>query len=211
MPPTKLAGTYQYWVTNTTLPTCETPRFLVTTVVLPAPTITAKVVGPTTLIPIQTVTLTATASTNAVGVKWYRNNLFIGLTPNNKVVVDYTKPGTYYAEAITTDGCKARTDSIVIKANAGAPGGLNVNNLLIYPNPTRSFINMYFNNPINENVNIRVVSMLGQVLKQMPYKYTAASQIVKMDVTGLHPEMYVVEIVNRLGATLARNLFVKVD
>lgn len=210
-PSTKVAGITQYWVTNTTLPTCETQRFAVTAIVLPAPTIVAKVTGPTTLIPTQTATLTATASANTVGVKWYKNAAYIGLTPGNKVVVDYANPGTYYAEAITSDGCKARTDSIVIKANAGGAPSLNVNNLLLYPNPTRSFINMYFNNPVNENVRIRIVNMVGQIIKEMPFKYTMPSQIVKMDVTGLHPETYVVEVVDHLGTTIARNLFVKVD
>lgn len=210
-PSTKVAGVTQYWVTNTTLPTCETQRFAVTAIVLPAPTITAKVTGPTTLIPTQTATLTATASTNAVGVKWYKNGTYIGLTPGNKVVVDYANPGTYYAEAITSDGCKARTDSIVIKANNGGAPSLNVNNLLLYPNPTRSFVNLYFNNPVNENVRIRVVNMIGQIIKEMPFKYTTANQIVKMDIASLHPETYVLEVVDHLGTTIARNLFVKVD
>ncbi len=210
-PPTNLPGTYQYWVTNTTLPTCESPRFVVTTVVLPAPTVKATVTGPTVLIPTQTTTLTATASANAVGVKWYYNGNYIGLTPNNKVVVDFTKPGSYYAEAITADGCKAKTDSIVIVANKGLPSSGNSNNLLLYPNPTRSFINMYFNNPVNENVRIRIVNSVGQLVKDIPFKYTAANQIVKLDVSALQPEMYAIEVINHLGTSIARNLFVKLN
>jgi PKD repeat protein len=204
-PSTLQAGTYQYWVSNTATPSnCESQRFAVTTTVLPAPTITYTSSGSNTLLPNTTTTLQAVASANTAGVRWYYNGLYMGLTPNNRVLVDFNRTGKYYAEAITLDGCKAITDTINVTKNLGAAPSISGDNLVLYPNPVERMVNVYFNNPINQNAKIRVVDMLGYVRREINHRYTTANQPVTIDLAGLPTGTYVVEVLNVGLASIAR-------
>ena len=209
IPNTLVIGSQQYWVSNSTSLNCESPRYLITVNILPAPTVTAVALGRTVLLPNQTVTLQATASANSLGVRWYYNGKNIGSTPNNLLTVGFNNLGVYQAEAVTSSGCAVRSQPIEVSAPRGlapASEGINLN---LYPNPATSLINLYFDNPTNMNGMVRLVNMSGQILQSKPVKYVNRFQPVQLNVSVLPIGTYAIEVLDSYGYTLARNLFVK--
>ena len=208
-PNTLVTGTQQYWVSNSTTDNCESARYLITVTVRPAPAVTAVALGSTVILPTQTVVLRATPSLNTLGVRWYYNGVNIGSTINNEITVDFNHLGKYQAEAVTTLGCIARSQIIEVTAPGGIASMSEGNNLRLYPNPATSVVNMYFDNPVNENVMVRLVNAWGQVLQTKAVKFTNRFQPITLKVSDLRADIYAVEILNSKGLTIARNLFVK--
>ncbi|NDH07957.1 T9SS C-terminal target domain-containing protein, partial [bacterium] len=208
---TSIPGTTTYYVTNSNILTCESPRYPVVVTVLQGPTISANVGDSVSLVPNQFATIKVTASANTVDVKWFYNGLYMGLTPGNSIVVDRSKLGKYYAEATTIDGCKARTQTISVKANTGFGSSATGNNLTIYPNPSKSLVNVFFDNPVNTNGTLRVVDVLGQVMQTMPVKFTNKNQLMQINVANLAAGIYTIEILNKYNETIARNQLIKTN
>jgi PKD repeat protein len=209
IPNTLFVGTQQYWVSNSNSVGCESQRYLITVNVLQAPTVSVAVSGNTTLLPSQIVTLSATASSNALGIRWYFNGQNIGSTPNNVLTVGFNGLGKYQAESVTSQGCTARSAINEVIAPRGLAPQYEGSNLVLYPNPITSFVNMYFDNPINQNATVRLVDVWGHELQNKTVRFTNRFQVLRIDVGNLTPGFYAVEISNAKGNTIARNLFVK--
>ena len=70
---------------------------------------------------------------------------------------------------------------------------------------------MYFDNPINEDAEVRVVNTAGQVLQTRKVRFTNRFQPVQMNVTGLRADAYTLEILNSKGLSIARNILIKAN
>jgi hypothetical protein len=211
IPNTITAGTYQYWVSNTSAENCESARYPVTVTINPAPTVSLTALSNPIILPSQTVTLKAIPSVNALGARWYYNGVNFGSTPNNEYIVGFNKLGNYQAEAVTSLGCKALSEIVVVKSPSGFAPSTSGSNLFIYPNPATTVVNMYFDNPINEDAEVRVVNTAGQVLQTRKVRFTNRFQPVQMNVTGLRADAYTLEILNSKGLSIARNILIKAN
>ncbi|MFY7884135.1 MAG: PKD domain-containing protein, partial [Dolichospermum sp.] len=209
IPSTSIVGTQQYWVSNNTILNCESPRYPITVTVSPKPTVSFIAVGNTEILPTQTVLLKASASTNATGIRWYYNNVPIGSMPLNQSTIGFNNLGKYQVEAITADGCTALSNIINVTAPVGYSQSTQGNNLRLYPNPATAVVNMYFDNPINEDATVRLVTATGQVLQSKVVKFVNKFQPVQMYIANLRADVYTLEVVNSRGISIARNLLIK--
>ena len=210
-PNTLIAGTQTYWVSNNNSNNCESFRYPVTITILPKPTATLVAIGKTELQPTQTLLLKATASANALGIRWYYNDLPIGTLPNNQNLVGFNSIGKYQVDAVTADGCIARSEVIQVTGPIGLVAASEGNNLKLYPNPATAVINMYFDNPINQNATVRLVTTTGQILQSKAVKFASRFQPVQFNIASLRADIYAIEVIGDKGATIARNLFVKAN
>ncbi len=208
-PNTLAVGTQTYWVSNNNSTNCESARYPVTITILPKPTVTLVAIGNTELQPTQTVLLKATASANALGIRWYYNDLPIGTLPSNQNLVGFNGIGRYQVDAVTVDGCTARSEVIQVTGPSGLAASSQGNNLRLYPNPATSVINMYFDNPINQDATVRLVTATGQILQSKAVKFTNRFQPVQFNIASLRADVYAIEVISAKGATIARNLFIK--
>jgi hypothetical protein len=209
VPNTLLAGTQQYWVSNNNATNCESPRYPVTITILPKPTATLTATGSTEILPTQTVLLKATASANALGIRWYYNDLPIGTLPANQNLVGFNGLGKYQVEAVTAEGCTALSEVIQVTGPSGVSAASEGNNLRLYPNPATTVVNMYFDNPVNQDATVRLVTATGQILQSKVVKFTNRFQPVQLYIANLRADVYAVEVINSRGFTIARNMLVK--
>ncbi len=209
VPTTYFAGTQQYWVSNNDYTNCESSRYPVTVTILPKPTVNLVALGSTDILPTQTVTLKASASSNALGIRWYYNDAAIGTLIGNQAIVGFNALGKYQAESVTADGCTALSQVLVVRGPQGLAPTTQGSNLHIYPNPATSIVNMYFDNPINEDAQVRLVNMAGQILDAKFIKFTNHYQPVQFNVSSLRADTYAIEVINSRGISIGRNLFVK--
>lgn len=209
VPNTLIVGTQTYWVSNNNLTNCESARYPVTITILPKPTVSLIALGKTELQPTQTVLLKATASANALGIRWYYNDLPIGTFPGNQNLVGFSGVGKYQVDALTAEGCTARSEVIQVTSPTGLASASEGNNLRLYPNPATSFVNMYFDNPLNQDATVRLITATGQILQSKAVKFTNRFQPVQLYVANLRADVYAIEVINSRGFTIARNLFIK--
>jgi len=79
----------------------------------------------------------------------------------------------------------------------------------VYPNPATTVVNMFFDNPLDEDATVRLVNMSGQILQSRAVKFTNKFQQIQIYTANLRADIYALEVVNSRGYTIARNLFVK--
>lgn len=80
------------------------------------------------------------------------------------------------------------------------PTGINdmqVNNMLIYPNPAENILNVRSDKPISE---IRIINTLGQVL----YQQTTATNHHQIDVSNLQKGLYLIQCVTPSGTEIRK-------
>ena len=211
IPNTSVIGTQQFWVSNSNSSnSCESPRYLITVKVSEPPTLSVSVIGSLALLPTQSVQLIAnTATTNTV--KWYKNGVYVGPSPNNSIILTIQDTGIYVAEAMNTEGCKKLSQEYIVKKRADvAPSSIS-NNLILYPNPASTKVTAYFDNPLNQDAQVRLVNMWGQVLQIKTVKFTMPFQRIDFIIGNLKADIYAIEIINEKGFTTARNLFIKAN
>ncbi len=212
IPSTSTIGTQQYWVSNSnSTNSCESPRYLITVNVSASPIINVVVVGNLAIQPTQTVQLTANTNAATTIVKWYKNGVYVGPSPNNSITLYIQDTGVYVAEATNIEGCKVSSKEFFVGRRSSGGNFTPSNPLVLYPNPASTIISGYFENPINENAEIRLVNMWGQILQTKTVKFISPQQRFDFVVANLKADIYAIEVINNKGFTTARNLFIKAN
>jgi PKD repeat protein len=212
IPSTSIIGTQQYWVSNSNSSnSCESPRYLITVNVSAAPIINVVVVGNLAIQPSQTVQLTATTNSSTTTIKWYKNGIYVGPSPNNSITLYIQDTGVYVAEATNVEGCKIKSKEFFVGRRSSGDNVTPSNPLVLYPNPASTIITGYFNNPINEVAEVRLVNMWGQILQTKTINFISPQQKFNFIVSNLKADIYAIEIINSKGFSTARNLFIKAN
>ena len=129
------------------------------------PTITST----TVIFRCETRTATLAATSSAGTISWFsaltgETSLGIG---TNFTTPSLTSTTVYYVEA-TNNGCTTTTRSPVAAKDTCSTGINNISffeNIKIYPNPTKSMVQITINEPINSNCNLELFDNIG-TLKQ---------------------------------------------
>ena len=212
IPSTSTIGLQQYWVSNSnSTNSCESPRYLITVNVSATPTLNVVVVGNLAIQPSQTVQLTANSNAVTTIIKWFKNGVYVGPSPNNSITLHIQDTGIYVAEATNIEGCKVSSKEFFVGRRNSGGNITPTNPLVLYPNPASSIISGYFENPINENAEIRLVNMWGQILQTKTVKFTSPLQRFDFIVSNLKAGFYAIEVINQKGFSTARNLFIKAN
>ncbi|MBS4044439.1 MAG: PKD domain-containing protein [Chitinophagaceae bacterium] len=212
VPNTSIIGTKQYWVSNSNSSnSCESPRYLITVNVSTPPTINVIVNGNLAIQPSQTVQLTATTNVNTNIIKWYKNGIYVGPSPNNSITLHIQDTGVYVAEATNLEGCSIKSKEFIVGRRISGGNIPTTNPLVLYPNPASTIVSGYFENPLNEDAEIRLVNMWGQILQTKTVKFTSIRQRFDFIVSNLKADIYAIEVINSKGFSTARNLFIKAN
>ncbi len=212
IPSTSVIGTQKYWVSNSNSSnSCESPRYLVTVNVSTAPTIDVVVTGNLAIQPTQTVQLKANSNVSTTIIKWYKNGVFVGASPNNSITLHIQDTGVYVAEATNIEGCVIKSKEYFVGRRTSGGNITPSNPLVLYPNPASTIVSGYFDNPLNEDAEIRLVNMWGQTLQTKTVKFTSPRQRFDFIVSNLKADIYAIEVINSKGFSTARNLFIKAN
>ncbi len=68
--------------------------------------------------------------------------------------------------------------------------------IMVYPNPTSEKLNIQFNESIQADVQIRLVDMSGKTLKTGVYEKENNRGLVKIDINGIQPGIYILNFIN---------------
>ena len=136
--------------------------------------------------------LTVTNATNISEIIWFKDNIVVSSASTNTTYTP-TISGTYYAVITTSEGCTYTTNSI----NVGTLGIDEVTNVLdnvkIYPNPTKDIINIEIEN--TDIQSITVLDLSGRVLKSV----NTQNNKTNINIQDLPNAMYLMQVKTKIG------------
>jgi hypothetical protein len=158
------------------------------------PTITLTATSPTSLMPGQTSTLTATVNpaNPANTTTWYRNGIVVPGATGSSLTVGVDALGLYTVRTTTTAGCTALSNAVLIKDSAAAPGIV-----WIYPNPNSGQFNIrYYTNAQNLGFVRHVImyNQKGQKVWDETYPVSGPYSNMHVDARKLPSGTYVVQV-----------------
>jgi len=132
--------------------------------------------------------------------------LDINNVPQQKTLIGYIVGGiesTLPNIFTINDGTQSSASNVVFKVyiNKSTVGlheevltGKNIFNLSVYPNPSTNLINLSFNVPDNNQVNVDIYNTLGQSVYTKTYKNIIGKQDLSIDITNFTVGKYIVRI-----------------
>jgi photosystem II stability/assembly factor-like uncharacterized protein len=118
--------------------------------------------------------------------------------------------GTVSVEEETADGCSGSSAEfeVMIDDCTGLQESSILGELKLYPNPAGNTLNVAFNSSSVTNANISILNHLGQVVMTVDETVTEGSQQLSIDISNLHPGIYVMTIQDDRGE-VSRKQFIK--
>ncbi|MEO6540951.1 MAG: T9SS type A sorting domain-containing protein, partial [Ferruginibacter sp.] len=171
----------------------------VTVTVNVQPTITLTATSPTSLMPGQTSTLTATVTpgdpTNTT--VWYRNGIVVPGVTGLTHVVGVDALGLYTVRTTTTAGCTALSNAVLIKDSATAAGIV-----WIYPNPNNGQFKVRYYTNAQQLGFVRHIVLFasnGQRVFDNTYPITGPYSNMDIDARELPKGVYVLMLTDAFG------------
>jgi hypothetical protein len=134
-----------------------------TLTVNPLPTISISTSIQPTLLPTQTVILTANGNPGGGTYVWFKNNVVIpGATSQTLGPLGVLDAGTYKVTYTDPNGCVRTSADVVVTAQASP-------NIWVYPNPNNGQFHIRFYNTTPQDVTVKVYDDLGQEIFSRKY------------------------------------------
>jgi len=95
-----------------------------------------------------------------------------------------------------------------LQINVGIENVSSNLNLSVYPNPTDGIVNIISQDQSNENVNLSVVNILGEVVYSDDLGKLAGNQAISVDLNDLPSGVYIVKLESQLG-TYSQKITIK--
>ncbi|RKR08107.1 putative secreted protein (Por secretion system target), partial [Maribacter vaceletii] len=147
------------------------------------------------------------------------NNIDVSITlPNGDVVGDdyslgnigFSDSGVYVITS--SEGCSTSIDleifdSVSLKFNSKEKTSVNNNEVLIYPNPTASIINIDLSSKLNEALDVRVINSSGQVAYFVNYNKDHKA-IEKLNLGTLSDGVYLI-IIEGINYKISKSVILK--
>ncbi|MEO6253228.1 MAG: T9SS type A sorting domain-containing protein, partial [Ferruginibacter sp.] len=180
--------------------TCNTTTCVsVTVTVNIQPTISLSATSPTSLMPGQTSTLTATVTpadaTNTT--TWYRNGNVVPGATGLSLTVGVDALGLYTVRTTTTAGCTALSNAVLIKDSASSPGIV-----WIYPNPNSGQFKVRYYTSAQQLGFVRHIVLFaenGQRVFDETYPITGPYSNMDVDARKLPKGIYVLMLTDAFG------------
>ena len=103
-----------------------------------------------------------------------------------------TVSGWYNVMVTDSNGCAGNSDSIFINPVGVAGGLVELEGLVLYPNPSSGIVNLRTENPIRGNVEVEVWDMFGQKVKVFSLSQLISD--VDFDLTDIANGMYLMKV-----------------
>jgi len=134
-----------------------------TLTVNPLPTISISTSIQPTLLPTQTVILTANGNPGGGTYVWFKNNVVIpGVTSQTLGPLNVLDAGTYKVTYTDLNGCVNTSADVIVKAQAST-------GIWVYPNPNNGQFHIRFYNTVSQDVTVKVYDYLGQEIFTRKY------------------------------------------
>ncbi|MBI5857527.1 MAG: HYR domain-containing protein [Sphingobacteriales bacterium] len=156
----------------------------------PLPSVYISTSGTPTLLPTQTVNLTAVVSPGGGTYQWFKNNIpMAGATSNTLTGLGIANVGNYTCTYTDPNGCVSISAVVTVSAQAS-------DFLYIYPNPGNGIFHVRFFNQINEEVRLTVYDSKGTLVYQRRFATTFQYSQFDVDLSHLPAGQYVVKLYN---------------
>lgn len=141
--------------------------------------------------------------TNVLRVKWEEDygDYYSGFAMYEYETTIYAwyKPGVHYpimsmTELVVNQGAANRYGSYMDVSGLGAFENSVAGNLLVYPNPSNSLLNIDLSLQTGANVKISVINMLGESFIYSEQTAGAGNFYKTLDVSGLAAGMYILQL-----------------
>ncbi|MDX5325111.1 MAG: T9SS type A sorting domain-containing protein, partial [Bacteroidota bacterium] len=151
----------------------------------------------------QTVTFDASGSTNATGYYWDfgGGNLDTGVVVNNI----YTGPGGQRTVTLTLENACGQTDTtFTINIYVDIEENLLSRTLNVYPNPTSGEVNIEFSIEGVQDVQTRIVNVLGQEVSKTHHGSLSGTFRYRYDLSDQPSGIYLLEVTSDRGKVTRR-------
>ncbi|MEK7226623.1 MAG: HYR domain-containing protein, partial [Bacteroidota bacterium] len=141
-----------------------------TLTVNPLPTISISTSIQPTLLPTQTVILTANGVPGGGTYVWFKNNVVIpGATSQTLGPLGIADLGTYKVTYTDPNGCVNTSADVVVKAQPSS-------GIVVYPNPNNGQFNVRFYNTTSQFATVHVYNAVGQRMLLFSERFTLTAQ-----------------------------------
>lgn len=116
----------------------------------------------------------------------------------NSITVQWGSKGTGKIEVLETASTNCKGTLVSKNVEIGFPSGINeeelFRNVRLYPNPAQQFVSVSFELSSRQKTEIRIVNMLGQVVKQVSMIADGGANEKKIEINELKKGVYLVEV-----------------
>ncbi len=187
---------YQYRVLVTTGGCAAVTSSVATLTTKPATNVVLSAAPGTSIIPGQTVTLSAAVSPVAgTSYTWYRDGVIVPNATNNTLVVDVDGLGTYTVAVADANSCGGTSNAVTI---TGAPN----TTLFIYPSPNNGQFQIRYFSEFGPTVYPRLVNIYdskGSRVYSKSYNINSPYTRLDVDASKLSKGIYSVELIDLNG------------
>jgi hypothetical protein len=131
-----------------------------------------------------TLTVTVTTGTAPYTYEWNTGETTQSILPDSS--------GTYYCVVTDTNGCEDWSNQYIYSTTDVSE--VFVNNLLVYPNPTRGILNVEFDNIDNKISSLSIVNILGDIIYNENIENKTSKYSIKIDLSKYANGIYFVKL-----------------
>ena len=129
-----------------------------------------------------------------------------GGTTSETIIRNTVSAGTYYIKVYGYGGAFSTTICYNLRVNVGSTSfrssdGLSteivtpsLNDFNLFPNPAQNMVNVAFNSPTNESINVRIFDMVGKTILSNEIGVTTGDNKFSFDLSNLTKGIYFVEM-----------------
>jgi alpha-tubulin suppressor-like RCC1 family protein len=136
--------------------------------------------------------LSISNATNVSEIIWFKDNIVVSSASTNTIYTPSIS-GTYYAVITTTDGCTYTTSSIDVGTLGINEYTNELNNIKIYPNPTKDIINVEIDD--TKIQFIKILDLSGRIMKTENLEVNKA----KINIQDLPNAIYLMQVKTEIG------------
>ncbi|MDG2139216.1 MAG: T9SS type A sorting domain-containing protein [Flavobacteriales bacterium] len=107
--------------------------------------------------------------------------------------------GEYWVIVTDSNGCVSDTAFYNVTWVPSSIRDLNLEKLIVYPNPSQDVFNLEFNSLVNQDLRVRVINILGEEIVKEDLEQFIGKYTKKIDLTTNAKGVYSVEIVTDSG------------
>ncbi|MGB3006562.1 MAG: HYR domain-containing protein, partial [Chitinophagaceae bacterium] len=169
----------------------------------PLPVVTLTTSIPPTLLPGQSLAITAVTNPSGGSYVWYKNGAVIsGASSATLAGLTVNDIGTYKVTYTDPNGCVRTSADLVVSGQASG-------NLYVYPNPNTGLFEVRFFNLPNEMATVSVYDSKGARVYRKALTTTITYTSIGIDISSLPGGNYLVEVVNSTGRRIGAKWIIK--